>query len=418
MTSNMVTAIDLFKSKFPGRVTTPDSAEYEAAKTHPWSQTCWTPAAAYIQLGSAEEVAQSLHTIQQRKCRFAVRTTGHNPNLGFSSTDETGIVLDLCRLKSKELIHGDIARVGAGNTWGEVYSWLEDHQLSAVGGRDQQVGLPGFILGGIITSVDLETQPLLKVQYTINIYNPEDYTGIINATVQVQNSMESDPKIGLFTSFNPGFVAVGLLYADQPTEQVKAFEPFYKLGSLLSTAVPQTNGTLLSLAQAMGHKQEPKNRAIGTVTTTVSESLYVEVYNAWNETVKSLPAGAVLHYTIQLVGKACIQVGKAKGGNLMGLRETPQCWWVFTCEWPKGECDDAAAQKAVDSIVHKVQSTAREKGLLLDFLLPNFAGASQKVLSSYSGGSVKLMKDVAAKYDPQSLFQNLQHGGFLLRNSV
>lgn len=115
-----------------------------------------------------------------------------------------------------------------------------------------------LVTTGIITSVHLETQPLLKIQYSINIYNPEDYTGIINATVKVQNSMESDPKIGLFTNFNPGFVAVGLLYADQPAGQVKAFEPFYKLGSLLSNAVPQTNGTLLSLAQAMGHKQEAK----------------------------------------------------------------------------------------------------------------------------------------------------------------
>lgn len=149
MTSNVAPTVDLFKSIFPGKVTTPDSAEYEAAKTHPWSQTCWTPAAAYIKPRSAEEVAQSLQTIQQHKCRFAVRTTGHNPNLGFSSTDETGIVLDLCLLKSKELIQGNVARVGPGNTWGEVYSWLEDHQLSAVGGRDQQVGLPGFLLGGI-----------------------------------------------------------------------------------------------------------------------------------------------------------------------------------------------------------------------------------------------------------------------------
>lgn len=92
--------------------------------------------------------------------------------------------------------------------------------------------------------------------------------------------------------------------------------------------------------------------------------------------------------------------------------------WVFTCEWPKGECDDAAAQKAVDSIFRKVQYMAQEKGLLLDFLLPNFAGASQKVLRSYGDGSVQLMKEMAAKYDPERVFQKLQHGGFLLRNSV
>lgn len=76
---------------------------------------------------------------------------------------------------------------------------------------------------------------------------------------------------------------------------------------------------------------------------------------------------------------------------------------MFTCEWPKGECEGAAAQKAVDSIVQKVESMAREKGLLLDFLLPNFAGASQKVLRSYGDGSVRLMKELAAKYDPESV---------------
>lgn len=91
---------------------------------------------------------------------------------------------------------------------------------------------------------------------------------------------------------------------------------------------------------------------------------------------------------------------------------------MFTCEWPKGECEDAAAQKAVASIVKKVQSMAQEKGLFLDFLLPNFASSSQKVLRSYGDGSVKLMKELAAKYDPESVFQNLQHDGFLLRNSV
>lgn len=69
-------------------------------------------------------------------------------------------------------------------------------------------------------------------------------------------------------------------------------------------------------------------------------------------------------------------------------------------------------------MVHKVQYMAREKGLLLNFLLPNFAGASQKVLRSYGDGSVKLMKELAAKYDPESVLQNQQHGGFLLRNSV
>lgn len=109
-----------------------------------------------------------------------------------------------------------------------------------------------------MTRFDLETHPLINVQYTISLYNPEDYVEIIKATVSVQEAMEDDSKIGLFTNFNNGFVAVGLFYADKPTERPPAFEPFDNLTSLITTALPTTSGTLLSLAQAMGHAQEPK----------------------------------------------------------------------------------------------------------------------------------------------------------------
>lgn len=104
-----------------------------------------------------------------------------------------------------------------------------------------------------MTRFDLETHPLIEVQYTINLYNPEDYVEIIKATIAVQEAMEKDSKIGLFTNFNNGFVAVGLLYGDTPAERPPAFEPFHNLKSLINTVVPSTNGTLLSLNQVIGH---------------------------------------------------------------------------------------------------------------------------------------------------------------------
>jgi len=89
------------------------------------------------------------------------------------------------------------------------------------------------------------------VQFTINVYNPDDYENIIKATVQVQEAMEKDSKLGLFVNFNMGFVAVGLMYADCPPEPPAAFEPFHKLSSLMQNMCPTTNGTLLTLAQVL-----------------------------------------------------------------------------------------------------------------------------------------------------------------------
>ncbi|KAJ5663604.1 6-hydroxy-D-nicotine oxidase [Penicillium longicatenatum] len=470
MASSRAAAFNRLKTVFSDRVVTPDAgSEYQAAMVVPWSQTCWTPAAGYVYLRNAQELTEALEIIKKTGSKFTIRTTGHNPNAGFSSADETAIVLDIRQLQNKELGSDGVARVGSGNTWGEVYAWLEEQKLSAIGGRDQQVGLGGFLLGGgmgalphlhglgadgvrnfevllangrlvnanatenadlycalkgggsnfgIVTRFDLDTHPLINVQYTINLYNPEDHIAINKATVAVQDAMENDPKIGLFTNFNNGFVAVGLLYGDTPTERPTAFKPFYDLDSLVTTVLPSTNGTLLSLAQAMGHKQEAKKRAICTMTTKVSQELYEDVYKSWTEICKTLPTDAVLHYTIQPFGKAGVQAGKDRGGNIMGHESVPQCWWVFTCEWPQEGSDDAAAQMAVATMTEAVQSLAKEKGVLLDFKCMSFATASQKVLRSYGADNLERMQEIAAKYDPEGVFQKLQHGGFLLRDNI
>ncbi|KAK2762643.1 hypothetical protein FQN54_000816 [Arachnomyces sp. PD_36] len=494
-TTSTAAAINQFKATFPSsQVVTPDNAQssYSRAVSVPWSQTCWTPAASYVYLSNAEELASALAIVRQTGCKFAVRATGHNPNVGLSSADQTAIVLDLHEFQSMELISGSdgvVARVGAGCTWGKVYSWLEEQKLSAIGGRDQQVGLGGFLLGGgmgalpnmyglgadgvnnfevsegvllgvnrnnfqdfkvllgdgrlvnanakenadlyralkgggsnfgIVTKFDLKTHPLINVQYAINLYDPADYVEIIKATIAVQEAMENDFKIGLFTNFNQGFVAVGLLYGDTPTERPLAFKSFDNLTSLMTTALPTTNGTLLSLAQAMGHAQEPKKRAIGTITTKASQELYEEVYRLWTKTCGDLPVGCVLHYTIQPIGTAGIQAGKDSGENIMGLESASQCWWNFTSEWPKDSTDaeDVAAQKAIDTMVENVRDLAKRKGLLLDFLSMNFATASQKVLGSYGADNVKRMQNTADKYDPESVFQKLQNGGFLLYGNI
>ncbi|PYH89989.1 hypothetical protein BO71DRAFT_335460, partial [Aspergillus ellipticus CBS 707.79] len=110
--------------------------------------------------------------------------------------------------------------------------------------------------------------------------------------------------------------------------------------------------------------------------------------------------------------------GKDRGENIMGHDSVPQCWWVFTCEWPQDGGYDAAAQQAVDTMSETVQTLAKAKGLLLDFKCMSFASGSQKVLGSYGADNLKRMQDAAAKYDPEGIFQKLQHGGFLLRNNI
>lgn len=92
----------------------------------------------------------------------------------------------------------------------------------------------------------------VKAQYTLNVYNPADYANILCATVELQEAMEKDPKIGMFVNLNPTAVAVGLFYADWVSETPEAFRSFFSLTSLISSVVPTTNGTMKGLVDAIG----------------------------------------------------------------------------------------------------------------------------------------------------------------------
>lgn len=152
MSSNAQATLKQLKASLPGNVITPDDeAKYKKATQRPWSQICWTLTAGYVQPENTSQLKDILAVIRENSCSFAVRSTGHNHNPGFSSTGETGIVVDLSQLRGMELGPNGVAKFGAGHTWGEVYTWLEGQGLSAIGGRDPSVGLGGFLLGGTLS---------------------------------------------------------------------------------------------------------------------------------------------------------------------------------------------------------------------------------------------------------------------------
>jgi hypothetical protein len=91
-----------------------------------------------------------LKIVTSLQARFAVRSIGHNPNVGFSSIGEDGVLLDLSELNNITLSPPkDVVSVGPGATWGKVYENIEKHHLTVVGGRVTDVGVGGLILGGV-----------------------------------------------------------------------------------------------------------------------------------------------------------------------------------------------------------------------------------------------------------------------------
>jgi hypothetical protein len=95
------------------------------------------------------------------------------------------------------------------------------------------------------------------------------------------------------------------------------------------------------------------------------------------------------------------------------LMNTRLLGFVITASWLDPE-NDSAATGAVDTVLSTIHTNAKASGDLLDLLFMNDAAASQSPLRSYGTNAFGKLQRIARDYDPEGVFQTLQHGGFLL----
>lgn len=177
-----------------------------------------------------------------------------------------------------------------------------------------------------MTRFDIQTYPQIKTQYTVNVYDPSDYVNLMQAQAELQEAMEADPKIGTFTYVNPTFVAVGLFYAEWVEERPKAFDTFFNLKSLISAAVPTTNGTMRDLVLAIGTDFPVARRQYASQASKVDADFYIAIYEHYQQVIQKYPAAGNLSYSIQPATTATVDAGKERGGNILRLDRVPQSY--------------------------------------------------------------------------------------------
>ena len=104
------------------------------------SQTCWLSPQCFVTPTKASEVGLALKIVTFLQARFAVRAGGHNPNSGFASVSDYGLLIDLSGLNQLSLsADKKILSVGPGNRWKTVYNYLVPKGVSVIGGRVPEV---------------------------------------------------------------------------------------------------------------------------------------------------------------------------------------------------------------------------------------------------------------------------------------
>jgi hypothetical protein len=103
----------------------------------------------------------------------------------------------------------------------------------------------------------------------------------------------------------------------------------------------------------------------------------------------------------------------SKGGNVLGLdkAEEPLVLWLATLA-VRDARQEAIGREKVIAWKNAVEDFAKSVGAHDKFIYLDYANEAQDPLRSYGVENVNFMKAVAAKYDPEGIFQTRCPGGF------
>ena len=203
-------------------------SEYVYAQSHYWSaaNADLIPACAVFPT-TAQQVSQIVAVLNDSPgVNCSVKSGGHNPNVGFSSTDG-GVLVSMQNISSTVLSPDQTeAYVGTGSRWLAVAEALEPYNLTVVSGRigmytlsqldhvrilifQGDVGVGGLTLGGGLS--------FLSTQYGLVCDNVVDYEVVLaNASIINANAKNNTD---LFWALKGGGNQFGTV-SDQQREMV------------------------------------------------------------------------------------------------------------------------------------------------------------------------------------------------------
>lgn len=128
----------------------PHYLDYNLTVKDYWSTGCSALKPSCVLLPrSAQQVSDIVKILKQNNEPFSVKSGGHSPNKQFASIQ--GGPLIATKLLNEIVYHPgpQTVRVGPGNHWHNVSQALEGTGRNAVGGRMGDVGVGGYLLGGM-----------------------------------------------------------------------------------------------------------------------------------------------------------------------------------------------------------------------------------------------------------------------------
>ncbi|TVY93031.1 Bifunctional solanapyrone synthase, partial [Lachnellula willkommii] len=114
------------------------------------SQTTWESPTCIFQPEGVKDVQVIVSRLVSKNISFAIRSGGHSVIPGASNINQ-GVLIDMSRLSGIQYdAANNVALIGAGQRWENVYNHLDNYNVTIVGGRVLDVGVGGLTLGSML----------------------------------------------------------------------------------------------------------------------------------------------------------------------------------------------------------------------------------------------------------------------------
>jgi FAD/FMN-containing dehydrogenase len=139
----------VLSAKVPGKVFYSTSTTYNTSMEGFWSlQATFDDPSCILRPTVNTDVATAVKALASASCQFSVKGGGHTPWKGAASIDN-GVMIDMTTINSTVVnAAGNVASIGAGARWGQIYTTLIGLGKMVAGGRDSDVGIGGLVIGG------------------------------------------------------------------------------------------------------------------------------------------------------------------------------------------------------------------------------------------------------------------------------
>ncbi|KAF4874997.1 Bifunctional solanapyrone synthase [Colletotrichum siamense] len=453
-------ACSVLSKKYPAQTFFNGSAGYTyETQTQYWSATAYNSPACVFVPQNAQQVSFAVTTLTLSLTKFALRSGGHMPVVGYNSIGSSGVLLSTANLTTLA-VSDDKATVsvGAGHRWRDVYSYLQPYGLAVVGGRIGGVGVSGLLLGGgisfysnqygfaadnvvryqavlasglvieatatnaysdlywalkgggnsfaIVTRFDLKTVTSPKVWVGISQYAQNDSAKYLDAVYNFGKYGSADgkaaiiPTILTYPSYNITAYAAARFY-DSETAPATAFENF-------------TSPVLAPVADSYALQPLAEFRVLSLVVNREAVDLVHDSFIAAATSKLSSIIGLSASITFQPITKEFIEQGISRGGpNPQGVdpAKAPYFWVVENLSWQDAK-DDVAARGFAETVTADIEAALEAKGVAGGYLYLNDAGKGQRIFQTYPAANLARLKAVRTKYDPLRIYTSLLVGGW------